>query len=66
MSDQCAGRFVAGFILGAIAGLALGLLYAPQPGKGTRELLKEKIGDVAKRLHLTSEGLTQKFHEGFD
>ena len=47
MSDkESGGSFIAGFIIGAIAGVAIGFLYAPKPGKETRALLKEKAGTV--------------------
>ncbi len=43
MADKDTGpSFTTGFILGAIVGVTIGFLYAPQPGKQTRELLKEK------------------------
>jgi gas vesicle protein len=42
MSDNDNSSFVTGLILGTIVGLAIGFLYAPQPGAETRKLLKEK------------------------
>ncbi|RPH38834.1 MAG: YtxH domain-containing protein [Burkholderiales bacterium] len=38
-----------GFILGALAGVAVGFLYAPKPGKETRALLKEKAGEFKEK-----------------
>jgi gas vesicle protein len=38
--------FLVGFIIGAIAGVAIGFLYAPKAGKETRALLKEKAGHL--------------------
>ena len=42
MSDRETGNFVSGLIVGAVVGVALGLLFAPQSGKETRELVKTK------------------------
>ena len=48
MSEKDTGfSFTVGFILGAVAGVAMGFLYAPQIGKETRTLLKEKA-EVAR------------------
>ncbi len=38
------GSFLIGFIIGAVAGIAIGLLYAPKAGRETRAILKEKAG----------------------
>jgi gas vesicle protein len=38
--------FLVGFIIGAIAGVAIGFLYAPKAGKETRAVLKEKAGQL--------------------
>ena len=38
--------FLIGFILGAVAGVAVGFLYAPKPGKETRALLREKATEL--------------------
>jgi gas vesicle protein len=38
--------FLVGFIIGAIAGVAIGFLYAPKAGKETRAILKEKAGQL--------------------
>ena len=60
MSDKDSGSsFLIGFILGAVAGVAVGFLYAPKSGKETRALLKEKISEMrGKASELTAE--TQK------
>ena len=42
MNDRDSSSFITGLILGTVVGLAIGFLYAPQTGKETRELLKEK------------------------
>jgi gas vesicle protein len=49
MSDKETGSFAIGFILGAIAGVAIGFLYAPKAGRETRALLKEKAGEIREK-----------------
>ena len=39
--------FGIGLILGLVVGVALGFLFAPQSGKETRELVKDKAEDVS-------------------
>jgi gas vesicle protein len=47
MAEKDGGSsFLVGFIIGTIAGLAVGFLYAPKAGKETRALLKEKAGQI--------------------
>ena len=46
---ESGSSFIIGFILGAIAGVAVGFLYAPKAGKETRALLKEKAGELKER-----------------
>ena len=36
------GDFMAGILVGVLIGGALGLLFAPEPGEETRELVAEK------------------------
>jgi gas vesicle protein len=50
MSDREGGNgFLLGFILGALAGVAVGFLYAPKPGKETRAMLKEKAHELKEK-----------------
>jgi gas vesicle protein len=50
MSEKEGGSsFLIGFIIGAVAGVAIGFLYAPKSGKETRALLKEKVGEVREK-----------------
>ena len=44
--DELASLAV-GFALGAAVGAVIGLLYAPGPGSGARELMREKLGGEA-------------------
>ena len=56
MADRDSGSgFIVGFALGAIAGLAVGFLYAPRPGKETRELLKEKAEKAKEKAEKAKE-----------
>jgi gas vesicle protein len=56
MSDKDAGSsFAIGFIIGAIAGVAIGFLYAPKAGTETRALLKEKAEEVKERASEVTE-----------
>ncbi len=45
MANQIEG-FVKGIILGGLIGAALGILYAPQSGRKTREDISEKAEDL--------------------
>ena len=50
MSDRDTGSsFAIGFIIGAVAGVAIGFLYAPKAGKETRALLREKADEVKEK-----------------
>jgi hypothetical protein len=44
-----AGSILLAFILGAVSGAAVALLYAPQSGRETRELLGEKANEARAR-----------------
>ena len=51
MSEKDTGlSFTIGFIFGAVAGMAIGFLYAPKPGKETRALLKEKAEEAREKV----------------
>jgi gas vesicle protein len=50
MADKSAGiDFVAGFIVGALAGAAAALLFAPQSGEETRALIRDKGIEIQER-----------------
>ena len=56
MSDrESCNSFAVGFILGAVAGLAVGFLYAPKPGQETRELIKEKAEEAKEKVSEVAE-----------
>ena len=42
-------KMVKGFIFGAAAGAAVGLMVAPKSGKETREILRHRAGKVQHR-----------------
>ena len=44
-----AGSILLAFLLGAVSGAALALLYAPQSGRETREYLGDKANDARAR-----------------
>ena len=44
-----AGSILLAFILGAVSGAAVALLYAPASGRETREYLGEKAGEARAR-----------------
>lgn len=46
-----------GFVLGAVGGFLLGLMYAPQAGTRTREQVQENIGDLALRANELAENV---------
>jgi gas vesicle protein len=43
-------KFAAGYILGMVAGLAIGLMLTPKSGWETRELLIEKVADTGDKV----------------
>lgn len=56
MSDKDSGTsFAIGFLIGAIAGVAIGFLYAPKAGKETRALLKEKAEEIKEKAGEVTE-----------
>lgn len=54
------GLFLGGLILGAAAGAALALLYAPQTGEDTRRQIKVKIDELEEELDKMREKLKEK------
>ena len=47
--------FTVGFFLGAVVGAAIGFLYAPKPGKETRELLRHKAEEAREKASEVAE-----------
>ncbi len=56
MAEKDTGAsFIIGFVLGAVAGAAIGFLYAPKPGRETRALIKEKAEKAKERADEVTE-----------
>ena len=60
--DMGAGAVLLAFVVGAIAGAAVALLFAPATGEDTREFLgqraregREKVVDAARQFRAASE-----------
>lgn len=51
MSDSNGTDFLAGFLLGAMAGTALALLFAPQTGEETRQRLRDQSIELKGRAN---------------
>jgi gas vesicle protein len=59
-----AGSILLAFILGAVSGAAVALLYAPATGRDTREFLGEKAREGRARAAEAAAKGRQVVHEG--
>lgn len=53
--DTDMGAFLAGFILGGLAGAMVALLMAPQSGEETRTVIRDKGIELKEKATLTAE-----------
>jgi len=63
--DRNAGTsgVVLSFLLGALSGAALAVLFAPRSGRETRELLSDKMREAADRSRKLGEQALEKGRE---
>lgn len=61
--DSNVGYGLVMFLLGAAAGAAVALLYAPQAGEDTRKLISEKAGEARDKATEVTAGVTQTAKE---
>jgi len=61
-----AGSILLAFILGAVSGAAVALLYAPASGRETREYLGEKAREGRERATEASERGREILNQGRD
>ena len=59
MDEKDAGSFTLGFLIGALAGVAIGFLFAPKPGRETRTLLRETAGHGLNRARDAAAEVTR-------
>jgi gas vesicle protein len=57
-------EFVIGFIVGGLIGAGLALLFAPQTGEETREMLKDKFLELKEKAEKIPETI-KKETQGF-
>lgn len=58
------GGWFKGFVYGGLAGLALAMLYAPQSGRNTREMLRYKAVQFQGLAEQTADEVRDKVHQG--
>ena len=59
-----AGSILLAFLLGAVSGAAVALLYAPATGRETREYLGERAREGRDRAAAMAEKSREVFNEG--
>jgi gas vesicle protein len=60
MSNRDSGEVVLSFLLGALVGAALGILYAPRSGKETRMKLRDLGEDLGDKINDIKEEVVEK------
>ena len=60
------GSILLAFLLGAVSGAAVALLYAPATGRETREYLSERAREGRERANVMAEKGRQIVNEGRD
>ncbi len=58
MTKDSGSGFVTGLIMGALIGVVVGFLYAPQSGTETRRLVKEKTEVVKEKAARAARRVT--------
>jgi gas vesicle protein len=61
--DRSTSGILLSFMLGALSGAALAILFAPRSGRETRELLGEKLRETADRSRKLGEQAIEKGRE---
>jgi gas vesicle protein len=64
--DSGASSVILSFLLGGLAGAALALLYAPQSGEETREMLSDKLKEGEMRARELRERAVQRSRQALD
>ena len=59
-----AGSILLAFLLGAVSGAAVALLYAPATGKETREYVSEKAREARERAAVAAEKASEVLSQG--
>ena len=57
------GSTLAALVVGAAIGAGVGILFAPDKGKNTREKIKDSVSDKAEKLKEQLEKLTENVKE---
>ena len=60
------GNILLGLAAGAAIGVGLGILFAPDKGKVTREKIKDSVSDKAEKLKEQLDRLTENVEEKVD
>jgi gas vesicle protein len=63
-SQHTGGLVFLSFVVGSIVGAALGVLFAPKPGKETREDIAEAAGELKKEAEKLTKEAKQRI-DGF-
>ena len=54
------GNLGMGFLLGAVVGVAIGMLYAPRSGVETRAMISEKADEVKEKVNEAVDMVKEK------
>ena len=60
MERDSGTNFVVGFFFGALVGAAIGLLYAPKPGRETRDIMRHKADEATEKVREVASEARQK------
>jgi gas vesicle protein len=60
MGNRSWGNLGMGFLLGAVVGVAIGMLYAPRTGTETRHMIADKADEVKEKVNEAVEMVKEK------
>jgi gas vesicle protein len=58
--------FLAGIVIGTLAGIGLGMLLAPQTGQTTRQRLRDRADEMGTRLRSSADEITGRMRQSAD